>query len=370
MQRPRLKRTTQQMEAPNGDLYLLRPSAGADIHIEDPDPEGRRLLAALDGTSTRDELIEEFGIEEVGDLLAQFEELGVVEDAADDDLIADSVFERFDRQLRYFSDISTGPTASQCQDKLADSRIAVLGVGGLGGWSALNLACCGVGEMLLVDFDRVELSNLNRQVLFSEADIGRYKVVAAGERLKGFNSAMRVETRVQRLDSEAAIAETIAGYDLVIDACDWPAHDIEHWINSACFAARIPFIAMSHFPPVARVGPLYVPGVTGCFECQEIGYRRTYPLFDVAIEQQRGKTSPAATLGPACGLIGGQIGLDVLHQLTGLAQPSTLGVGHIYDLRTMEVEREPVVPEPSCKVCGEMQPASDKRVAGPRPGLR
>jgi bacteriocin biosynthesis cyclodehydratase domain-containing protein len=357
MERPRLKRTTQQMEAPNGDLYLLRPSAGADIHIENPDPEGRRLLAALDGTSTREELIEEFGVEEVGDLLAQFEELGVVEDAADDDLIADSVFERFDRQLRYFSDISTGPTASQCQDKLENSRIAVLGVGGLGGWSALNLACCGVGEMLLVDFDRVELSNLNRQVLFSEADIGRYKVVAAGERLKGFNSSMRVETRVQKLDSEAAIAATIAGYDLVIDACDWPAHDIEHWINSACFAARIPFIAMSHFPPVARVGPLYVPGVTGCFECQEIGYRRTYPLFDVAIDQQRGKTSPAATLGPACGLIGGQIGLDVLHQLTGLAQPSTLGVGHIYDLRTMEVEREPVVPEPSCAVCGEMQPA-------------
>ncbi len=184
----------------------------------------------------------------------------------------------------------------------------MLGVGGLGGWSALNLACVGVGEMLLVDFDRVELSNLNRQVLYSEADIGRFKAEAAAERLHGFNSAMKVEARVQRLDSEAAIAETIAGYDLVIDACDWPAHDIERWINSACFAARIPFIAMSHFPPVARVGPLYVPGVTGCFACQEIGYRRTYPLYDVAVEQQRGKGSPAATLGPACSLIGGQIG--------------------------------------------------------------
>ena len=78
MKRPRLKRTTQQMEAPNGDLYLLRPSAGADIHIEDPDEEGRRLLAALDGTSTREELVETFGAKEVDDLLAQFEELGVV----------------------------------------------------------------------------------------------------------------------------------------------------------------------------------------------------------------------------------------------------------------------------------------------------
>jgi bacteriocin biosynthesis cyclodehydratase domain-containing protein len=230
----------------------------------------------------------------------------------------------------------------------------VLGVGGLGGWSALNLACVGVGEMLLVDFDRVEMSNLNRQVLYGESDIGRLKAEAAAERLSAFNSSIQVEARVQKLDSEAAIAETIAGYDMVIDACDWPAHDIEHWINSACFAARIPFIAMSHFPPIARVGPLYVPGWTGCFACQEIGYRRTYPLFDVAIEQQRGQESPAATLGPACGLIGGHIGLDVMHYLTDLAQPSTLGCGHIYDLRTMEVEREPVVPEPDCPICGDM----------------
>jgi len=362
MRRPRLKRTTQQMEAPNGDLYLLRPSAGADVHIEDPDPEGRRLLAALDGTRTKEDLIEEFGADEVSDLLAQFEELGVVEDAADDDEIPAAVVERFDRQLRYFSDITSGPTAAQCQERLAKARIAVLGIGGLGGWSALNLACCGIGEMLILDFDRVELSNLNRQVLYSEADIGRYKAEAAAERLAGFNSAMKVEPRVQKLDSEAAITETIIGYDLVIDACDWPAHDIERWINAACFAAGIPFVAMSHFPPVARVGPLYVPGVTGCFSCQEISYRRAFPLYDVAVEQQRGKGSPAATLGPACSLIGGQIGLDIMHYLTGLARPSTLGVGHMYDLRTMRVDREPVVPEPSCPVCSGMQPSSDKEL--------
>jgi bacteriocin biosynthesis cyclodehydratase domain-containing protein len=119
---------------------------------------------------------------------------------------------------------------------------------------------------------------------------------------------------------------------------------------------------MSHFPPIARVGPLYVPGWTGCFACQEIGYRRTYPLFDVAIEQQRGQEFPAATLGPACGLIGGQIGLDVMHYLTGLAQPSTLGCGHIYDLRTMDVEREPVVPEPDCPVCGSLPRGGSKSI--------
>jgi molybdopterin-synthase adenylyltransferase len=359
--RPRIKRTTERMESPDGDLYLLRPSAGADVHIEDPDAEGRLLLDALDGTRERSELEERFGEGPVRDLLAQLEELGLVEDACDDDLISDRVISRFDRQLRYFSDITTGPTPSQCQAQLEGARLVVLGVGGLGGWSAWSLACCGVGEMLLIDGDLVEESNLNRQILYTEADIGRPKATAAAERLGAFNSAMRIETIPERLEGEEAIAAAIAGYDVVIDAADWPAHEIEQWVNSACFAAGIPYVTMSHFPPIARVGPLYVPGKTGCFACQVAAYRRAYPMFDIAIEQRRAKPSPAATLGPACGLIGGQIGLDILHLLTGLAEPSTQGVGHIYDLRTMKVEREPVVPEPDCPVCGHLPPRERSR---------
>lgn len=363
MTRPRIKRTTEQIETPNGDLYLLRPSAGTDVQIENPDPEGRRLLTALDGSLERDELEERFGKEAVSDLLAQLEELGLVEDAADDDLIPEATADRFDRQIRYFADITTGPAPSQCQARLESARIVVLGVGGLGGWSALSLACCGIGEMLLIDGDQIEESNLNRQVLYTEADVGRSKVEVAAERLGAFNSRMRLETIPARVDDEESVAALIEGYDLVIDAADWPAHEIEYWVNRACFAAEIPYITMSHFPPIARVGPLYVPGATGCFDCQVAAYRRSYPMFDVAIEQRRAKPSPAATLGPACGLIGGQVGLDVMHHLTGLAEPSTQGVGHIYDLRTMEVEREPVVPEPDCPVCGHL-PTSAPRGQG------
>jgi bacteriocin biosynthesis cyclodehydratase domain-containing protein len=234
----------------------------------------------------------------------------------------------------------------------------VLGVGGLGGSAAIWLASVGIGEMWLIDGDRVEASNLNRQILFAEAEIGLLKVEAAAARLRSFNSEMKVTATARRLESEAEIADFIDGADVVVDAADWPAHDIERWCNSACFEAGIPYITMSHFPPIARVGPLYVPGQTGCFACQESAYRRQYPLFDVAVEQRRAKASPAATLGPACGLIGGHVALDVMHLLTGLADPSTLGVAHIFDLRTMEAEREPVVAEPGCPVCGEMQPAA------------
>jgi bacteriocin biosynthesis cyclodehydratase domain-containing protein len=352
LERPRLKRTTQRMDGPNGDLYLLRPSAGIDIRIEAPSEKQRRLVIALDGTRRRGELEREFGEKAVGDVLAQLGELGLVEDAADDDLIPAETMARFDRQLRYFGDVSSDQTPSHSQRKLEEGRIAVLGVGGLGGWSALALACCGIGEMLLVDFDRIELSNLNRQVLYTEADVGRPKTEVAAERLLAFNGSMRIDVLEERLDSQAAVAEAIEGYDLVVNAVDWPAHDIELWVNSACFAAGIPYIAMSHYPPIARVGPLYVPGKTGCYSCQEIAYRRSYPLYDLAVEQQRAKPFPAANLGAACALISGQAALDVMHFLTGLAEPSTLGASQLYDLRTMEAKREPVAPEANCRVCG------------------
>jgi molybdopterin-synthase adenylyltransferase len=358
MLRPRIKRTTEPIRSPEGDVYLMRPSADGDIRIDKPSEEQRQLLEALDGEHTLEQLREKFGEKEVGELISQFQELEVIEDAADDDLIPAAEWARFDRQLRYFSDVGTQALPpSECQRRLREAKVAVLGVGGLGGSAALWLASVGIGEMWLIDGDRVEASNLNRQVLFAEAEIGLLKVEAAAARLRAFNPAMRITTAARRLESEADIAEFIAGADVVIDAADWPAHDIEHWCNSACFEAGIPYITMSHFPPIARVGPLYVPGKTGCFACQEAAYRRQYPLFDVAVEQSRGKPSPAATLGPACGIIGGHVGLDVMHLLTGLAQPSTLGVAHVFDLRTMEAEREPVVPELGCPVCGHLQPA-------------
>jgi len=356
MHRPRIKRTVEPVRAPDGDLYLMWPSGGRDFRVEQPSEEQRRLLEALDGEHTVEQLHEQFETEEVDNTISQLQELEVIEDGADDDLVPPAELARFDRQLRYFSDVgSTELTPSVAQRRLREAKVAVLGVGGLGGACARALASIGVGEMWLIDGDRVELHNLNRQTLYTEADLGLLKVEVAAARLRAFNPATRITATARRLESQAEIADFIDGADVVIDAADWPAHDIERWCNAASFETGIPYITMSHFPPVARTGPLYVPGRTGCFNCQEIAYRREYPLFDVATEERRAKPPVAATLGPACELIAGQVGLEVMHLLTELAEPSTLGVAHILDLRTMEVKPEAVVPEPECEICGHLQ---------------
>jgi bacteriocin biosynthesis cyclodehydratase domain-containing protein len=114
----------------------------------------------------------------------------------------------------------------------------------------------------------------------------------------------------------------------------------------------VPFITLSHSPPVGRVGPMYAPGETGCFECQEATYRERYPLYDELVEQRRAKPSPAATLGPVCAFVGGQVALEVVHRLTGLVRPATLGRSYVYDLRTMTVTHEDVPVVAGCPVCG------------------
>jgi bacteriocin biosynthesis cyclodehydratase domain-containing protein len=353
LERPRIKRTRELLATDAGDIYVLRPTEDLDAKIEQPDEAARSLLAALDGTRTAEELEREFGTELTSDSLAQLAELGLLDDAADDEQVTLRELARYDRQLRYFSDVSDGALPpSEYQRRLREARVLVLGVGGLGSWASYALACCGVGELVLLDGDLVEESNFNRQILYRERDIGRPKVEAAADALAEFDSSCRLTPVARRLESTDAVRELAEGADFVVNGADWPAHDIERWVNSACFDVGVPFITMSHSPPVARVGPLYVPGTTGCFNCQEQTYRDAFPLYDELVEQRRGRPSEAATLGPVCAFIGGQVALETLHQLTGLVAPASLGVAYVYDLRTMEVSRERVPRLADCAVCG------------------
>ena len=183
MERPRIKRT-KELVTSGGDVYVLRPTEESDLRIEQPDAVARGLLAALDGTRTEAELEREFGAERVGEALAVLADAELLDDAADDARVPARTLARHDRQLRYFSEVGAAAIApSEYQRRLREARVVMLGVGGLGSWASYALVCCGVGELVLVDHDRVEESNFNRQILYRERDIGRVKVEAAAEAL-------------------------------------------------------------------------------------------------------------------------------------------------------------------------------------------
>jgi len=342
------------IDGPGGTVILMR-SSDNDVVIEDLTETDRRLLAAIDGNRKLEELEAMFGAGQVSAVLDELGRRHVIEDAADEDEIPASVRRRLDRQLRYFSDVSQGtPTAAASQERLETAEVAILGAGGLGGRVALDLAAIGVGTIRVVDGDVIELSNLNRQIQYAEADIGRPKAVVLEERLLAFNSGVSVDARSERLDSEVGLTEFVDGASFVVNAADWPPYVIERWCNVACFELGIPFISMSQIPPMMRVGPIYAPGRTGCFECTMTGLRRDHPFMDAAIEQRLGADSVAATLSPTSGATASLVAMEILHFITGLVEPPSLGAALTVDTRTMTIGREPVVRDPGCRVCGSI----------------
>ena len=181
--RPRIKPSVEVFPSSDGSLYLLRPAA-EDVMVRDAPAGARRLLTGLDGARTCEQLATEFadppsGVR-VDEVLGQLWDLGVLEDASRDADCGLRAQERtrYDRQLVYLGELSPpGLHREELQGRLAAARVTIVGLGGLGCWTAYALACAGIGELVVVDGDCVEETNLNRQVLYTPADVGLPKAL-------------------------------------------------------------------------------------------------------------------------------------------------------------------------------------------------
>ena len=329
----------------DGNVYVLKGGSAAEFVIRDADPRERTLLAALDGPPvTVAEIAARLGegVEATEAALAQLADLGLLLDA---DCGARDAG-RFDRQVAWLEDrFGSAVEVLAAQERLAAARVALLGCGGLGTWTASALACVGIGCLVLVDDDTVELSNLNRQILFGAVDVGRPKVTVAAEALRRFDPGLSVVGRAVRVRGAADVGHAIAGCDFVVEAADWPMYDLPRWIDAACRELGIPHITAAQHPPVVRVGPLRIPGRSPCLECVEADARERFPLSDEVEAFRASRVRPAPTLGPASGLLGTLVATEVLHFLTGAHPPATLNRSLVFRLDTFEsrFENEPDV---------------------------
>jgi bacteriocin biosynthesis cyclodehydratase domain-containing protein len=358
---PKLKDSVELFPGSDGRLYLLSSATGDDYVIEHPSAAERTLLSSLERGAPWERLVSRVmqavpaaDEAELATALDGLIALDLVEDASDPggDGLSSSELERYDRQLSYFGEfLPFGSSRRACQARLRGARVVVIGLGGIGSWALCGLASAGVGAIAGVDGDTVERSNLNRQILYGEADIGRSKVECAARALGRFNPHVTFEGHARTLQGEEQVAEVIAGADFVVEAADWPAHWISRWIDAACNRSGIPHISASQFPPFVRIGPTVLPGATACFGCREAAAREEHQLYDELVEFRAGRASRAATFGPATGLIGSLLAMEVVHQLAGVVKPATAGRALVVDVRTLSVDWEQSEPHPAC-CCG------------------
>jgi molybdopterin-synthase adenylyltransferase len=342
----RLRPSIEPFFAASGDVYLLRPGTRDEHVVRAPSENDRALLRRL----AREPVAAPAGgtvASRLGPLIAA----GVVVPEPSSPPLTPADAERFDRQLPYLAELGD---PRDVQRRLRASRVVMLGCGGLGTWALGALASAGVGSFVLIDHDTIELSNLNRQILYGEADLGRPKVTVAAEWLRRFDAATEVVTSSHRVEGPGDLTGALADADALVLVADWPLYDLARWVNEACLAHGVPFVSAGQQPPLLKVGPTHIPGRGACLACHEHQVRGDFPLYDELAESRRRDPPAATTLGPASGVIGTLLALEVMHLLAAAEPPATHDRALLLDMRTLQMRWERIERDPACAACARL----------------
>jgi len=244
--------------------------------------------------------------------------------------------------LRYSRHILLDEFGPDAQSRFAAARALIVGVGGLGTPAAQFLAAAGVGTLTLCDADQVDLTNLQRQILFATADVGARKVDAAAARLAAINPEVTVE-RVDRRVGEDDLDALCAGAGVVLDCSDNFA--TRHAINRACVGARVPLVsgAAIRFDAQLAVFDARDPQ-SPCYQC----------LFGEGDELEEMRCATMGVFAPLVGIIGSMQAAEALKLIAGAGE-SLAGRLLMLDALTMRWRDVRVPRDPDCAVCGHAQ---------------
>jgi sulfur-carrier protein adenylyltransferase/sulfurtransferase len=244
-----------------------------------------------------------------------------------------------DQRARYSRHTLLPEVGEEGQARLLDSRVLLIGAGGLGSPAGLYLAAAGVGTLGIVDFDVVDASNLQRQILHSLDRIGRSKVESARETLQALNPDVKIEGYPHRLSAENVL-EIMSGYDVVVDGSDnFPTR---YLVNDASLHLRVPVVHGAIFRFEGQVS-VFRPYAGPCYRC----------LFPQPPPPELAPScAEAGVLGVLPGIIGSIEAMEAIKLILAIGEP-LVGTLLTYDALTQEFRRLGVRRNPACPACAE-----------------
>ena len=242
--------------------------------------------------------------------------------------------------LRYSRQLMLPALDFRGQEALLASSVLLIGMGGLGCAAAPYLVASGVGSITLVDDDTIDRSNLQRQILYREADIGQSKAEQAAASLSLLNSDIVIEARRQRLTADD-LASLVGQYSLVLDCTD--NLETRNAINAACVKAKVPLVSGAAIRFEGQVASFNMQGKDACYHCLS-------QLFG----EQHLTCMEAGILSPVVGVIGSMQALEAVKILAGVGTP-LYGKLQLFDGLTSQWRQFNLAKDPACSVCSDNQ---------------
>lgn len=223
------------------------------------------------------------------------------------------------------------------QERILAARVLIVGVGGLGCAVAPYLASSGVGTLYLADHDSIDESNLQRQILFRESDVGANKAETAASALQQLNSSIQIHAITQKITA-TKVVELLTHVDLIIDCSD--NLTTRNLLNEACFQAKKPLISGAAIRMEGQISVFPMQPSTPCYQC-----------YSHLIGDQQLSCMEAGVLAPVVGVIGTMQAVEALKIITGVGE-SLAGTLLLYDAANASWQRLTLPKRSHCPVCG------------------
>ena len=310
------------------NLFRVGSQIGITTEISDEDDKMWSLVNILDGRTIND--VVDIMLTKYPDLTEQdiigaielLDKEGVIEESA----TINCIKERYHSNIYYFSRyLNSFKDSIDIQKRLNETTVLLLGLGGGGSNILTLLSGLGPKKIKIVDFDIIEKSNLGRQFLYKEEDVGALKTQIAHQEVSKMNSDIEVETHNLRITCVNDLLPLLDNVDIVICVIDEPQYDIQRIVNKAVVTKNIPCVFGASQVSRRRVYSV-VPHQTGCFDCLNIHYTKIDSLF---LEQFRGirtvtKKIPTIAYGPAMFQLTSAIVDEAVRLITKYAEPMSL----------------------------------------------
>ena len=239
--------------------------------------------------------------------------------------------------LKYSRQIMLQQIDIDGQQRLLNSHVLILGLGGLGSPVAMYLATAGVGELTLIDDDKVDLSNLQRQIVHQEDSQNKYKVDSAKEQLLKLNPEIKINVINQRLD-EASLTKIVSNIDVVADCCD--NFETRFMLNRVCFQNKKPLVSGAAIRWEGQLTTFTMEENSPCYQC----------LYDVDSFTDQ-TCAHNGVVGPVVGIIGSMQALEVIKVLTCSGKPAE-GELILFDGLELSFSKIKFGKKDGCGVCG------------------
>ena len=353
---PKLNSSVSVVQISESVIEFFKTNTRQQIHIKVSSELILQIVNSLDGSLSELEICNKFhtSYKELHDLVLFLQKKGIL------DLLEpknDFVhYEKFRRVINFLGDYaSSHEHLVSMWNSLQNATVLIVGLGAVGTWVACNLAESGVGRLILMDGDTVDLSNLHRQFGFTESELGQRKVDALEHRIHEYTTDIKIVKKFEYLtESNLSMFDT-EPLNLVINCADKPNVDTTSlWIGEYCMKRSIPHIVGGGYNMhLSLIGQTIIPRKTACVKCFQKSLEEENSIDSSRVKKLAIKNRKVGSFAPMCSMIASMVGMEAIKVITRCTTPANINRRGEFDIFSMDIKYHSYERRDDCEWCGK-----------------